>query len=62
MVLLEPLHIQLPDLRGADAESLAQRLVGDVGGAWLSGDDRTEPELDDVVDLLLRELLHVLSL
>ena len=58
LVLLESGQVELPDPFAGDLEELAQYSIADVGGVVQTGHQLAELELDDVVDLLLRELLH----
>ena len=52
------MRVELADLRGRDAEDLPQNCVGDVLHVVGRGDQVAELQLDQVVDLLLREVLH----
>ena len=59
---LESRRVQLPDLVGRDAEDLPQGGVGSMLHMLRRVDETAELELDDVVDLLLREILdHVVN-
>ena len=58
LVLLESGQVQPPDLAAGDLEELAQYSVADEGCVIRTGHQLAELELDDVVHLLLRELLH----
>ena len=57
--LVETSPVQPPDLRARNAEDLAQHPIADVRPSLIILDELTELELDQVVDLLLREVLHV---
>ena len=59
---LEPCHVQPPDLAAGDAEDLAEGGVGDVGGVVGGGHQPPVPQLDQVVDLSICELLHTVDL
>ena len=54
----EPLHVQLPDLGGRDAEDLAESGVRCVLHVVGRGHHPPELQFDDVVDLLVGEVLH----
>ena len=58
---MEPGHVQPPDLAAGDAEDLAEGGVGDVGGVVGGGHQPPVPQLDQVVDLSICELLHAVT-
>ena len=57
--LLESVLTKLPDLAARAAEDLAEGGVAHEGGALAVGDHAAVLELEDVVDLLFRVLLHL---
>ena len=58
---LEPIGVQLPNLRGRDAKDLAQCRIGYILYVFSRGHKSPELELDQIVDLLFSELLHHLN-
>ena len=58
---MEPGHVETPDLAAGDAEDLAEGGVGDVGGVVGGGHQPSVPQLDQVVDLSICELLHAIA-
>ena len=56
---LEAGHVQPSDVRAGAAEELSEDSIGYVGGVVRRGHEPPELELDDVVDLLLGEFLHL---
>ena len=58
LVLLESGQVEPPDLAAGDLEELAQYSIADVGGVVETRHQLAELELDKIVHLLLRELLH----
>ena len=57
--LPEPVQAQLPDLVAGDAEELADGGVASISRMVAVGHQGAVPQLDDVVDLGLGELLHL---
>ena len=58
---MEPGQVQPPDLAAGDAEDLAEGGVGGVGGVVGGGHQPPVPQLDQVVDLSVCELLHAVA-
>ena len=59
--LSEPGHVELPDIAGGAFEDPGQDLVAEICCGWLGGGQLTKFEFDNVVDLCLGVVLHVVG-